>query len=151
MKTTYRLEPVDSDGNSLGDAWERRWFQQLGSDPSADPNKDGLTNRQAMLLAVSPTGYEPPIQAPDSGSPSKFTVSVSDEARAYSYRIERSTDLVNWSPLWTFQDDAYFSNPVIVGVSTIRAGERQLQIQDLNTSDANSVFYRARMSSDTQN
>ncbi len=90
MKTTYRLEPVDSDGNSLGDAWERRWFQQLGNDPSADPNKDGLTNRQAMLLAVSPTGYESPIPGTGFRFLSKFTVSVSDEARAYSYRIERS-------------------------------------------------------------
>lgn len=151
MKTTYRLEPVDADGNSLGDAWERRWFQQLGNDPSADPNKDGLTNRQAMLLAVSPTGYEPPIRSLDSASSSRFEVSVSDEARAYSYRIERSTDLVNWAPYWSFDDDAYFSNPVIVGVSTIRAGERLLQIQDAGNANENSVFYRARMSAGKEN
>jgi Exonuclease III len=146
VKTTYRLDPVDSDNNSLGDAWERRWFQRLGNDPGDDPNFDGVNNRRSMLLAVSPTIYEPPIRSVDPGSPNRVTVSLSDQAWGRGYRVERSVDLKQWTPLWQFDDDVFFSSPAIVGVSRIRSGEWLIQIQD--NSDAPFVFYRTRLLSE---
>jgi hypothetical protein len=45
---------VDSDGNGLDDAWEMLYFGQLGNNPSADPDNDGLTNLQEYQLGTDP-------------------------------------------------------------------------------------------------
>ena len=35
---------IDTDGNGLADLWEYRYFDQLGNDPRADADKDGVSN-----------------------------------------------------------------------------------------------------------
>jgi hypothetical protein len=51
----FGLALPDSDGNGLADAWEIKWFNHLGVDPSADPDNDGATNFQEYRLGRNPT------------------------------------------------------------------------------------------------
>lgn len=46
---------TDSDSNGLDDDWERQWFSQLGQDPRADDDRDGLTLAQEQWLGTNPT------------------------------------------------------------------------------------------------
>jgi hypothetical protein len=46
----------DGDGNGLPDAWEIQHFGATGVDPNADPDNDGLTNRQEYDLGTNPNG-----------------------------------------------------------------------------------------------
>lgn len=45
---------VDSDANGLPDAWERLNFGQLGVNPNADADGDGLSNKQEYLGGTNP-------------------------------------------------------------------------------------------------
>jgi len=46
---------IDTDGNGLPDAFEETYFGQLGVDPNADPDADGLTNLQEYQKGTDPT------------------------------------------------------------------------------------------------
>lgn len=46
--------PIDSDGNGLPDNWERAFFSQIGVDPEADPDHDGLTNAEEWKAGTDP-------------------------------------------------------------------------------------------------
>ena len=48
---------IDSDGNGLGDSWEITYFGQIGADPNADPDGDGLTNLQEYQNNTNPIDY----------------------------------------------------------------------------------------------
>jgi hypothetical protein len=45
----------DLDANGLLDTWERSYFGHIGVDPNADPDGDGLSNRQEYILHTNPT------------------------------------------------------------------------------------------------
>ena len=46
---------VDADGNGLPDWWEQQYFGALtGTDPNADPDKDGATNLSEWLAGTNP-------------------------------------------------------------------------------------------------
>lgn len=45
---------IDTDGNMLPDAWEQINFGGLGVDPNADPDADGLTNKQELAQGTDP-------------------------------------------------------------------------------------------------
>jgi hypothetical protein len=45
---------LDSDGNGLPDAWERINFGHIGVDPYADPDGDGMSNKQEYLADTDP-------------------------------------------------------------------------------------------------
>ena len=45
---------TDSDHNGLPDAWEMQNFGHLGVDPNADPDHDGMSNRQEYLAGTDP-------------------------------------------------------------------------------------------------
>lgn len=69
---------TDSDGNGMGDAWERRYFGNLGVDPQGDPDGDGLVNileyqygRNPLVADQWPNGGDvPPSPIPE--SPARF-------------------------------------------------------------------------------
>jgi probable HAF family extracellular repeat protein len=46
----------DSDSNGLPDDWEKFYFGTMGVDPNADPDGDGLTNRQEFEAHTNPNG-----------------------------------------------------------------------------------------------
>jgi hypothetical protein len=48
---------TDHDGNGLPDLWEVTYFGQTGTDPTADPDHDGLTNLQEYQQKTDPTDY----------------------------------------------------------------------------------------------
>lgn len=45
---------ADTDFNGLPDGWEMTYFGQVGADPNADPNGNGLTNIQDYRLGLNP-------------------------------------------------------------------------------------------------
>jgi hypothetical protein len=47
--------PADTDGDGLGDAWERIFFGGLGALPNDDPDGDGLTNLREYRAGTTPT------------------------------------------------------------------------------------------------
>ena len=48
---------LDIDANGLRDSWELEHFGALGQDPAADPDGDGLTNRQEFEQGADPKDY----------------------------------------------------------------------------------------------
>lgn len=48
------LYNLDEDANGLPDWWEMEFFGQIGQDPNADLDGDGLTNLQEFLLGTNP-------------------------------------------------------------------------------------------------
>ena len=53
----------DTDFNGLPDGWEIQYFGQIGVDPNADPNGNGLTNMQDYQLGLNPVKMPPPNAA----------------------------------------------------------------------------------------
>ena len=54
VQTDVIANGADSDGNGLPDAWERLNFGHIGVDPNADPDSDGLSNKQEYLAGTDP-------------------------------------------------------------------------------------------------
>ncbi len=84
---------TDSDGNGLSDDWEITHFGQIGVDPAADPDGDGLTNLQEYQDSTNPLDYyngqAPSLtkisgdnqqSAPNSFLPIPLAVKVTDSA-----------------------------------------------------------------------
>lgn len=57
-------DPTDTAGNGLPDAWEIEYFGQIGVDPAADPDGDGLTNRVEYFLGTDPTQTAQVVSGP---------------------------------------------------------------------------------------
>jgi alpha-tubulin suppressor-like RCC1 family protein len=50
---------LDQDANGLDDRWEVQYFGNIGVDPNADPDGDGLTNAEEAYLGTDPTRTQP--------------------------------------------------------------------------------------------
>ncbi len=44
----------DADGNGIADGWEKRYFGATGSDPLADPDRDGMNNLDESIANTEP-------------------------------------------------------------------------------------------------
>ena len=53
-RPTIRDSQLDSDGDGFPDAWATGWFGDAPVVPHADPGGDGIDNRSALLVGVSP-------------------------------------------------------------------------------------------------
>ena len=84
----------DRDGNGLPDAWERWHFlQNGGTDPQADPDDDGFTNREEWLSGTDPLDPCSPLLISDfRKSPVEMTISWRAQA-GHVYRVYMSETL----------------------------------------------------------
>ncbi len=96
MQTDTIAAGIDTDRNGLADAWEYLYFGNIGVNPNADANGDGMSNFQEYLTGNSPV-------APNSGL--RVTAISFDPAHANSlitwtsntvhfYTVETTTNLV---------------------------------------------------------
>lgn len=51
-------EFIDTDGDIMGDAWEMMHFSSMGALPSADPDRDGLTNLEEYNNNTDPNNFD---------------------------------------------------------------------------------------------
>jgi len=109
---------TDSNVNGLPDAWERTFFGTLGVNPDADPDGDGMSNREEYLAGTNPTNSLSRLEIIASvfasgGTNGSLTWS---SVPARSYFIEKALDLS--SPVWT---DSGLGEIFPTGSTTTRA------------------------------
>ncbi len=89
----------DGDGDGMADAWEFRHFGGLAYDGNGDQDHDGLSDLREFQLGTDPL---------DARSPGRFIARLPgdgsielryDGEPARQYRIEVSTNLLNWTTL----------------------------------------------------
>ena len=105
MKSGGRLDLlkiVDTNANELPDWWETDHFASLGVNPSADPDGDGMNNRQEYLAGTHPNNSASRLTIAEAGllPGGDFTLTFPSVA-GIRYRIETSDTLApnSWSPL----------------------------------------------------
>jgi hypothetical protein len=116
----------DDDGDGLPDAWEFQHFYGTGYNGDSDPDHDGLSNLREFQSGTDPN---------DAGSPGRFIQAAREGGlttlalagvTGRVYRIEFSTNLLQWFPLTNRTHPA--------GV---------MRITDEGASNALQRFYRA--------
>jgi len=92
---------TDSNGNGLPDAWERIYFGALGVNPNADPDGDGMSNKEEYLAGTNPTNSADKLKITSFASSSggtNVTLAWSSVISRY-YLIQKTTNLA--SQVWT--------------------------------------------------
>ena len=89
------VQTDDMDENGLTDAWERRYFLQVGGvDPSADPDGDGHTNLEECRLGSDPNDPHTPFSMSGINAASEVELSVSwMGAAGRTYQLYRAESL----------------------------------------------------------
>jgi alpha-tubulin suppressor-like RCC1 family protein len=104
---------VDSDHNGLPDSWEQFYLGQVGVDPSADPDGDGLTNLEEYQLGTDPSSASNGFRI-NSGNSSKFisqnVPTLMGAGQAYQVSIKL---LNNGTATWTQTNT---STPYALGI-----------------------------------
>jgi hypothetical protein len=70
---TDTIDPGQLDTNGLPIAWELLNFGRQGIDPNADPDGDGMNNRQEYLAGTNPNDANSKLVITDFGAPSDGT------------------------------------------------------------------------------
>lgn len=94
----------DADLNGMADGWEVYHFGRYGQNASADPDGDGMDNRDEYIIGSSPTAESLPPAFRDSVTPGGFTF---DTASQRVYDVDIRTDLVSgaWQVYTNFTGD----------------------------------------------
>ncbi|HKW29976.1 MAG TPA: PA domain-containing protein, partial [Verrucomicrobiae bacterium] len=87
---------VDTDNNGLPDWWELQYFGQLtGTDPSADPDHDGMNNLAEWIAGTNPTNAASVLRLTLVSATNANNVLVSwSSVAGKNYWLERSTNLL---------------------------------------------------------
>ncbi|MBL9126943.1 MAG: proprotein convertase P-domain-containing protein [Verrucomicrobiales bacterium] len=56
------VDILDSDADGLDDAWERRWFGNLGGKATDDADRDGSSSAREQVLGTDPTRADEPFR-----------------------------------------------------------------------------------------
>jgi hypothetical protein len=76
---------------------------------TATPANDGMPNLLKYALGLNPLSFTSatPVSFGMNASNAEFSFTRRRDATDIIYRVERSTDLVNWAEVWTSQGDPY--------------------------------------------
>ena len=87
---------VDSDLNGLPDWWEQEYFGHLtGTDSSADPDQDGLSNLSEWLAGTNPTNTASSLRLTVLSNSNPSTISLAwPSVAGKTYRLESATNLL---------------------------------------------------------
>jgi len=100
VNTPTVVVSADADNNGLHDAWEAAVLSGVGADPNADEDGDGLTTLAEYLYGLDPRNANSnrPIVSPLNPSTGEFEYSrAAKKIDGVTYRVETSSDLVNWT------------------------------------------------------
>ncbi|HSU56097.1 MAG TPA: thrombospondin type 3 repeat-containing protein [Candidatus Dormibacteraeota bacterium] len=91
---------TDSNADGLPDAWERLYFGTISVNPNADPDGDGMSNRQEYLAGTNPTNGLHRLQINAfSGAQGGTNVSATwSSVTNRFYFVEKTTNLL--APVW---------------------------------------------------
>ncbi|HLX68050.1 MAG TPA: S8 family serine peptidase, partial [Verrucomicrobiae bacterium] len=86
---------VDTDGNGLPDWWEQEFFGHLtGTDPTADPDHDGMSNLAEWIAGTNPTNAASSLRLTSISATNPGAIAVSwSSVAGKSYWLERTTNL----------------------------------------------------------
>jgi hypothetical protein len=86
---------VDSNNDGIPDAWELLNFGTLNIDPNADPDNDGMSNREEYLAGTDPNNAQDALQiSTASFGPDGTTVSLTwSSVPTRRYYIQKTSDL----------------------------------------------------------
>jgi hypothetical protein len=100
VQTDAIASGTDSDKNGLPDAWERLNFGHLGVDPDADPDGDGMSNKQEYLADTNPNDADSDLEITCfTSSSGRTTVNLTWESvLTRCYYIQKNLGLT--SPTW---------------------------------------------------
>jgi len=86
---------IDSNNDGIADAWELQHFGTINIDPDADPDHDGMSNRQEYLAGTDPNDPSSLLQiTAESFGPDGTTASLTwNSVLTRQYYIEKTSDL----------------------------------------------------------
>jgi hypothetical protein len=86
---------ADSNADGLPDAWERLYFGTISVNPNADPDGDGISNRQEYLAGTNPTNATDRLKVTTfTSSPKGTNVTLTwSSVLTREYLIQKTTNL----------------------------------------------------------
>ena len=129
---TLRMQPSDTNVNSIGDAWEDAYFPGQAADKTADEDRDGLNNLQEYLSGTDPTNSSSVFECEslEAGNSMTLTWSVAP-GRAYQVLCSQEVTSNSW--------------PVVAGPWEATNGQTQMQWIDTNYVGMVKRFYRVEL------
>jgi len=127
------LVPVDTNANSVADAWESVFFPGGDMVASEDDDHDGLTNLQEYLCGTDPTNALSVLRFLDSISGTGALSVTWSVAGGRSYQIVAATSLV--SAAWSFTNGPWEASH----------DQATMQWSDTNTPLHEARFYRVKL------